>query len=190
MEKLHRFSKQKVLLNVKNGVCICMSLSFLGGWNIQDVVPKVESRGPWVKVLYNFYKPEQNQARWYLCLHIGKSCLIRTRPAHFSLFCLLLHVWLVITLHTNRTIPVTMTECLCATYLIADLWLLPVLVVHCCWRHTTDALASSRALSRSTELSSRQVIGWCLHHPWHAPPPPLDTSVVFIRAEEPCAILC
>lgn len=68
MEKLHRFYKQKVLLNVKNGVCICMSLSFLGGWNIQDVVPKVESRGPWVKVLYNFYKPEQNQARWYLWL--------------------------------------------------------------------------------------------------------------------------
>lgn len=160
----------------------------LGGWNIQDVVPKVESRGPWAKVLYNFYKPEQNQARWYLWL--SRPSYRQILPDQDPLFCLLLHVWLVTTLHTNRTVPVTMTECLCAAYLIADLWLLPVLVVHCCWRHTTDALASSRALSRSTELSSRQVIGWCLHRPWHAPPPPLDTSVVFIRAEEPCAILC
>lgn len=80
----------------------------LGGWHIQDVVPKVESRG----TLYNFYKPEQNQAQWYLQLDRPSywPILPDQDPPCFSL-CLLLHVWLVTTLHTNRTIPVTMTEC-------------------------------------------------------------------------------
>lgn len=189
MEKLHRFSKQKVLLNVKNGVCICMSLSFLGGWNIQDVVPKVESRGPWVKVLYNFYKPEQNQARWYLWLSRPSYRQIlpdQDPPSTFfsilsSSPCLARHYSSHQQNYTSNNDRMLMCNVPNSR---------SVVVIHCCWSHTTDALASSRALSRSTELSSRQVIGWCLHHPWHAPPPPLDTSVVFIRAEEPCAILC
>lgn len=46
------------------------------------------------------------------------------------------------------------------------------------------------ALSRSKESSSRQVIGCCLHCRWHTPPPLLDTSVVFIRAEELGATPC
>lgn len=45
------------------------------------------------------------------------------------------------------------------------------------------------ALSRSKESLPRQVIGSCLHCLWHTPPPLLDTSVVFIRAEELCATL-
>lgn len=40
------------------------------------------------------------------------------------------------------------------------------------------------ALTRSKVSLPRQVIGCCLHCLWHTPPPLLDTSVVFIRAEE------
>lgn len=126
MEKLHRFPKQKVLLCVKNGVCIslislrhvtpaCKNLTYEDE-TFKMWYQKWNQEAPWVKFLDNFYKPEQNQARWYLragwaALHIGKSCVIRTCPARFSLFYHLLHVWLVTTLHTNRTLPVTMTEC-------------------------------------------------------------------------------
>lgn len=46
------------------------------------------------------------------------------------------------------------------------------------------------ALSRNKESSSTQVIGCCLHCRWRTPPPLLDTSVVFIRAEELSTTLC
>lgn len=74
---------------------------------------------------------------------------------------------------------------------MAAQWMIVVRVVHLCWAMQQMCWPLHMyALSRSKESSSRQVIGCCLHCCWHTPPPRLDTSVVFIRAEELCAPLC